>query len=166
MRPDRLWLTTLLVATFVAAPLAAADFGFRGWGPRLGLGDDPDQVIGGIQLDLGNFTPELRFQPNLELGLGDHRTIFSLSLPALYRFGADPDFTPYVGGGASVAYIDYDRDGRRRRDDSETEVAPFLAGGIEWPLRGGGNLFAELAVSGGDLPVFKLMLGWMRRPRP
>ena len=45
--------------------------GLPGWGPRLGVTMDPDQVHFGVHLDAGSFADRFRFQPNVELGLSD-----------------------------------------------------------------------------------------------
>jgi hypothetical protein len=42
--------------------------GFRGWGPRVGVTLDPDQIHFGVHIDFGNFAERVRFQPNAELG--------------------------------------------------------------------------------------------------
>jgi hypothetical protein len=58
----------LLVAPSVAV---AQDLGPRGWGLRAGAASDPDQVLFGVHVDLGEIVPALRLQPSLEVGAGD-----------------------------------------------------------------------------------------------
>lgn len=158
MKPLALSLALFALAS-LSAPLAAQDLAFRGWGIRGGISDDPDQVVGGLQLNLGEFVPNLRFQPNVEFAAGDDIQILSLGAPVHYRFPVDRDFTVYGGGGLALAAIDRDEP-RPGEDDSDFEISPILVGGLEWPAASG-DLFAELTASGGDLPTVKLILGWM-----
>lgn len=155
-------LALVLVLSLIPA-VVAAELGYHAWGLRAGLGDDPDQGIIGAHWHLGDFTQNLRFQPNFELGLGDDHTIASVALPAHYRFDNNPNFTPYAGAGVLLAYIDRDRPGRR--ETSDFEIAPLFVGGIEWPLRGGGAVFLELGVSSGEAHDAKFIAGWMSRIR-
>ena len=74
----RLALAAALLLAAAALPAAAQDIGFNTWGVRAGASDDPDQVVVGVQADFGEFIPNLRFQPNFELGFGDDTTILSL----------------------------------------------------------------------------------------
>lgn len=151
-----------LMALLLTAPVAAADLGYRGWGVRIGLGDDPDQLLGGVHVDFGEFTRHLRFQPAFELGLGDDHTILSLTAPVHYRFPVDSRVRPYAGGGVFVAFIDRDlppRVPRRARSESELEIGFTLLGGVEWPVRGG-NVSVEVGVNTGDTHDVKLLAGW------
>lgn len=145
-----------LALTAIPAPAAAQDIAYRGWGIRGGASDDPDQVLVGAHLNLGEFIPNLRFQPSLELGFGDDHQTLILTAPALYRFPID-GFTLYGGGGLALG-IDRDDEGRNE-EETEFVISPALAGGIEWPAAAG-DVFLELGVMGGDLPNAKLMLGW------
>lgn len=152
-----------LFALFLLAgtPSFAQDLGFRGWGLRGGLSDNPDQIVLGVQTDFGEFIPRLAFRPHLDLGFGDDTTVIALGVPALYRVPIEGSFTLYGGGGLVVGLIDEDEDDNRGRDDDGTEVdiSPMLAGGIEWPV-GNGDLGVELNAAGGDLPRVKLLGVW------
>ncbi len=157
----RSWIA-LLLALLAAAPAAAQDVAFRGWGVRAGVSDDPDQFVAGVQANFGEIIPDLRLQPNFEVGLGDDHTIFSVGVPVHYRFPVD-GLTLYGGAGLVLAWVDRDlpRDGRNgENDDTEFVIGPLAVGGVEWPI-GASELSTELNVSGGDLPTLKLMLGWM-----
>lgn len=157
------WTVWLFLGAILAAPAGAQNLGFHGLGPRVGLSVDPDQITGGIHFNLGEFVPNLRFQPTIEAGFGDDRTLVQVTIPVLYRFDVPGNFTPYAGGGLGVAWVDFDDDRNgpgRRGDRSDTDAAPVGIGGIEWPLRGGNDIFVELNVSRGDLPDVKVVLGW------
>ena len=150
---------TLLLAT---APVLAQDLGLRRWGPRAGVADNPDQIVLGAQADFGEFIPRLRFQPDVELGLGDDHTILSFSAPVHYLLPLEGNFTLYGGGGIMVGWIDEDENARRRVDEdgSEIDISPMLAGGVEWPV-GRQRILVELKAAGGEQQDLKLMVGWM-----
>jgi hypothetical protein len=78
-----------------------------------------------------------------------------------FRFGQASGVTPYLGGGVQVAWVDSEKG----RGDSEIEIEPAILGGVEWPLRGGSDLFLELHLGGSDVHDAKLILGWMFRMR-
>jgi hypothetical protein len=150
-----------LLAAFLLAslPAAAQDIAFRGWGVRAGVADDPDQIVLGAQFNFGEFIQNLRFQPNVEVGFGDDANILSATLPVHYRYAASRTLTLYGGGGLTVGLIDLDEDAGGD-GDSEFDISPMLAGGLEWPM-GGNQMSLELDVTGGDFPGAKLVVGWM-----
>lgn len=152
-----------LFALFLLAgtPSFSQDVGLRGWGVRGGLSDNPDQIVLGVQADLGEFMPRLAFRPHLDFGLGDDTTVIALGVPVLYRLPIEGSFTLYGGGGLIVGLIDEDEedDGPRDDDGNEVDISPLLAGGIEWPI-GRGDLGIELNAAGGDLPRVKLLGVW------
>lgn len=153
-------LAAALLLAAAALPAAAQDIGFNSWGLRAGVSDDPDQFVAGVQADFGEFIPNLRFQPNLELGLGDDTTIFSLTAPVHYRFPVEGSLVLYGGGGLILGLIDRDDVEGNEDDDSEFEISPMAAGGLAWPV-GQSEISLELNLIGGDFPNLKLMAGWM-----
>jgi len=58
-----------------AARSSREEEGVYGWGPHIGLGGDPDQLLLGLHFDVGRIAPRVRFQPDVELGIGDNHTI-------------------------------------------------------------------------------------------
>ena len=153
-------LAAAFLLTAVALPAAAQDIGFNSWGLRAGVSDDPDQFVAGVQADFGEFVTNLRFQPNLELGLGDDTTIVSLTAPVHYRFPLEGSLTLYAGGGLTLGFIDRDEVRGNEDDDSDFEISPMAVGGVAWPV-GQSELSLELNLIGGDFPNVKLMAGWM-----
>lgn len=151
----------LMALTF--APVAAraqsdpgSDVGFRGWGPRLGVSINPDQFHFGAHLDFGNFAQHVRFQPNIEVGLGDDLTLVTVNAEAAYRFSSRWDaWTPYAGGGLGVNIRSYDNG-----NDSETEIGVNLLGGIEKGISNGDRFFLEAKFSLNDVPDAKITAGW------
>jgi hypothetical protein len=119
---------------------------------------DPDQIHVGAHMDFGNFFQHVRFQPNLDLGFGDDVTVVTANFEAAYRFGRRwSAWTPYVGGGPALAYYRIDTPGD---DDSESDGGLNLIGGIERGLERGNRLSLQATFGLGDVPEFKLTLGW------
>lgn len=130
-----------------------------GWGPRVGLSLDPDQVVVGGHVDFGRIAKHVRFQPNAELGIGDDLTIFALNFDANYRFNEKWDsWSPYLGGGIGVSFVSYDNEGLG--DGSDSDFGASLLGGIERGLKSGNRFFLEAKLGLVDSPDLKLMVGW------
>ncbi len=161
------WISTaFLVAVLVAgmgqvsarAEYSSSDVGFRGWGPRVGVSVDPDQVHFGAHIDYGNFARHVRFQPNVELGLSDHLKLFTINAEAAYRFSEKWDvWTPYLGGGLGANIKSYDNG---HDNWSHTDLGVNLLGGIEKGLDNGDRFFIEAKVSLNDVPDLKVTVGW------
>jgi len=139
------------------------DVGFRGWGPRVGLSVDPDQVHFGAHIDYGMLSRHVRLQPNVELGFGDHVDLFTLNAEAAYRFSDRWDvWSPYLGGGLGANIRRYDNDfyHNNGHDNSDTEVGVNILGGIEKGLSNGDRFFVEAKFSLNDVPDIKVTVGW------
>lgn len=169
----KLTIFTLLVLLVPAAANAdpMTKTGWRGWGPRVGVTIDPDQIHFGGHVDFGNFAEHIRFQPNIEIGFGDNLTIFALNFEAAYRFQSRWDvWTPYLGGGLGINFMSWDSHDAGEgnltagvadhRDDSETEIGLNLLGGIEKGLKNGHRFFLEGKLGLADSPDFKVTAGW------
>lgn len=153
-----------ILATVVTAlgmmvlPVAGAHA--AGWGPRLGLTVDPDQVHFGAHIDAGYMADRLRFQPNFEMGIGDDLTVAAFNFDMLYLFSTRWDaWAPYLGGGPGASIVD--RDGRN--SDSDLEAGLNLVGGIEKGLSSGGRFLTELRLGLIDTPEMKWTVGWTFR---
>jgi len=152
----RCCVIAIALAALASPALAdSPDIGWNGWGVRLGLADDVDQVVGGAHFNLGEFAKNLRFQPDVQLGSGDDFTTLYGTAPVYYRFETNTSFTPYAGGGVSFGWVDDDR-----RDDSEFEVAGKATGGLEWPQAKGQAFFVELSLGFGDVHDATVMAAW------
>lgn len=155
-----LMATALAVALGPALALAdpGTDVGYRGWGPRIGLSLNPDQVHFGAHLDFGNFARYVRFQPNVELGFGDDVKLLTLNAETAYRFSSRWDvWAPYLGGGigANIKSVD-----ARGDNSSQTDLGVNFLGGIEKGLSSGDRFFLEGKVSLNDMPDAKMTVGW------
>ena len=160
-------LRTILIAVVMGVALVPAlalagpdtDVGFRGWGPRVGLSINPDQVHFGGHLDFGQFAKHVRFQPNVELGFGDNVDLFTVNAEAAYRFSAQWDvWSPYLGGGVGANIKRYQQ--RNNDKDTETDLGVNLLGGIEKGLSSGDRFFIEGKFSLNDVPDVKVTVGW------
>ena len=157
-----LTMGALLLAAGLTHSAASADpqsdIGYRGWGPRIGISDDPDQVHFGAHFDYGNFSRHVRFQPNVELGLADNESLLAINAEAAYRFSSDWDvWTPYLGGGVGANIKSWDNG---HDDGSETDLGVNLLGGIDKGLDNGDRFFIEVKVSLNDVPDLKATVGW------
>jgi len=131
--------------------------GFRGWGPRVGLTINPDQVHFGAHLDFGNFAQHIRFQPNVEIGFGDGLTLFAINAEAAYRFASRWDvWTPYLGGGIGVIIASASHGSH----GSSTDLGASILGGVEKGLANGNRFFLEAKLGFVDAPDLKLTAGW------
>lgn len=153
-------LIVAAVAPAVAQSSSSGDVDLRTWGFRIGVADDPDQVVGGIHFDLGELVDDLRLRPDVEIGVGDDATTLGISVPVHYHFDVGESFQPYVGAGVRVVYIDVDLPPGARGDDSDTEIGLEAIGGLEWRGRDGGSFFLELTAHFNDVHDFQLMAGW------
>jgi hypothetical protein len=153
-------LLLLCLAACAATAPAAAQFGApAGWGLRLGVTDDPDQVVGGFHVSFGDVVPRLRLQPSLELGSGDDTTVLTLTLPVHYRVAVTPPWRPYFGGGLVLSSIERDPPRGGPDEEDEFDIGPVLVGGVEWPLAGGRDLLLELNLGGGESYDAKVVVG-------
>lgn len=166
MRARSLGIAALIFAA--GSAVSAADVGFRGWGPRVGVSEDPDQVFAGAHFDLGEFVTNLRWQPSVELGVGDDRVTLFGSFMVAYYFPVKAAVTPYAGAQVIAGFVDFDPDpGEPIREDDEdledgfnAEVGLAAVGGIETKLKGGTRFLAELQVGVADAPDVRVLVGW------
>lgn len=150
----RFWM--VMVALLVPT-ISLANIGFNGWGLRGGLSVDPDQINVGVHWNLGEFIPDLRFQPNVELGFGDDAFLLMLNGAAFYLFDIrDSNFRPYAGGELTIIYWRVDTPAGDA-DDLELGLSPL--GGFEFPFSQSVMGFVELKVGLADVPDFRVTVG-------
>lgn len=147
---------TAALAGGAAAQYRDRSFGYHGWGPRVGLSIDPDQVVGGVHIDLGELFPQVRMQPNAELGFGDDMRTFELNVPLHFRFAESFDvWSPYAGAelGWNFAWID--------DVDDQSDLGLKLVGGFERHLSSGDKFFLEAKFGLSDESHdWKFVAGW------
>ena len=139
---------------------SSSDIGWHSWGLRAGMASDVDQFLVGAQCNLGEFTEDLRFQPDLELGAGDDVTSLYATIPVYYRFHTRSSMTPYAGGGPALGYIEVDRPASQGGDESSFEVGARATGGLEWGRRDGQAFFVELSLGFGDVHDVRAVAAW------
>jgi len=166
IRFARTLLSFLLVLAFVPAAALAGDLGLRSWGPRVGVSSNPDQIVGGVQFDMGEFAEHLRFQPSAEIAFGDHVNTIQANVMVAYYFPVESNITPYAGGSISAAFYDFSSSCRGFArtfacDHHDTRIGPVAVGGIETKLSGNRRFLAELQLGFADLPDAKIMVGWL-----
>ena len=154
-------LKPLAFAAILAAAVPAtalAETGVMAFGPRVGFSVDPDQVVFGGHMMIGELAPHLTFDPSLEVGFGDDVTVIALNFDLHYHtIIRDSDWTPYFGAGFAVQFIEVDLPAPFE-DVSDTEVNGALIAGVSVPT-GGNQFFGELKLAFDD-PNLKLMVGW------
>src|SRR5262249_24811205 len=101
MRMRRLSVVSLSLFA-LSAPAAAQDIALRGFGVHAGAGAPPGQFVAGFQLTLGELVPRLRFQPDVEVGVGGGQTEVDATIPVYYRIPIDARSTFYAGGGVTL----------------------------------------------------------------
>src|SRR5580765_4164778 len=95
-------LRRVLVALAFCAVLPATALAQiqEGIGPRVGFSVDPDQLVLGGQMIVGEIAPKLTFDPSLELGFGDDVTTFAANFDLHYHFDIENvTWQPYAGFG-------------------------------------------------------------------
>ncbi len=151
----------LLAAALGLLPVAAqAGSAVTSGGFRFGVSLSPDQFVFGGQLALQEFAPHWSFNPSFELGVGDEQTVIAPNFDAYYHLRmAGTDWSPYVGGGVGIAFVNEDRS-FPERDHNETDVGLNLVGGFSVPTNSGNRWFTELRLGLGDIPSLKVMGGF------
>jgi hypothetical protein len=149
------WIGLLAIASLLSSGVASADgnMGYVGWGLRGGLSVDPDQFFVGAQVDLGEFTENVHFKPNLTVGFGDDVMLLSINPDISYHFPVEDVGALYVGGILALQWIDYDQKGR----DTDSELGLHAIGGLELQ---NSPIFLELNVGLDDTPDLKAAVGF------
>jgi len=154
----------ILCALGAMLPLAAHAQGpvVNTFGLRAGFSTNPDQLVLGGQMSIGEVAPNLTFDPNIDLGFGDNVTIISFNLDMHYHFDVtNSTWRPYLGGGAGINLIQVDVP-PGFPDNSFTRVAGSFILGAGVPTQSGSRFFTELKVGLGDssTPDLKMLVGW------
>ena len=133
---------------------AQGGVGFRG-----GASVDPDQFYFGGHLEVGPVVEQLWFRPNVEVGIGNDRTLVGINGELTYWFPlARREWDLYVGGGPAVNVIRFDED-RVRGGDTEVEGGFNILLGLVHH----GGFFGELKVGALNSPEVKLGVGYTFR---
>ena len=158
----------LLLLAAVATPVMAQgskgqgpSFGWNGWGVRVGITSDPDQVYAGVHFELGEFARNVRFRPTLEVGFGDDVTLVQGLAEVHYVFSKVQVWKPYVGGGVGLVHAKVDIPSPGSGTETNNEVSIMGVGGVETRLKSGTRFFLEGKLGlDNDSPDLKLGAGW------
>jgi len=130
--------------------VAAATPAFAGLGLQAGASVNPDDFIFGIRFKSHPLAESIFIVPSVEVGFGDV-TMIAGNLDAHYKFKTSSKYAPYIGGGITLNWFDFD-------GGSDTEFGGSILGGIQLNDR----FFFETKVGLGDVPDWKFLIGWER----
>jgi len=144
------WLLALVAGfgAFSVAPAAAQTSA----GIRAGLSVDPDQFYFGGHVETAPLIEELRFKPNVEIGLGNDVTVVALNIEFAYVFPSQRDWNVYAGAGPALVVVD-------------TRADTNAGGGFNLLVGVGhqSGLFMEVKVGVVDSPDLKIGVGYSFR---
>jgi len=143
------------VLTMLLCAVLASRADAQSAGVRVGVSGDPAQFYFGGHYESAPFAEQLRFRPNLEIGVGDNHTLVAVNFEFAYYFPVQRrnPWSIYVGAGPALV-ID--------RVNSNTN-----SGGGFNILVGAqhtGGFFAEVKAGFVDSPGFKFGVGYTFRP--
>lgn len=121
-------------------------------GVRTGVSVDPDQFYLGAHLETDPLVDRLHFRPNIELGVGDDRTVLSANMEFVYKFPRRRLWGLYAGGGPTINVT-------RRDERTRTDAGVNLLVGAEQSS----GLFFEFKFGVVDSPNLKFGVGWTFR---
>jgi hypothetical protein len=132
------------------------DLGFRGFGPRIGVSIDPNQIVVGGHGDFGDLFPQTAWLfPVVEIGLGDNVTVVSLGTDLLIRaretFGV---WNPYAGG--ELAFVLTTAGGA----DAVTDLGLSGVVGVAKLVNESGRFAGEVKFGIIDSPTVKFLVRW------
>lgn len=151
----RVVVVGLMIVVVLLAREASAQ---SGPGLRAGVSADPSQFYFGGHYWSAPIVDALRFQPNLEVGVGNDLTLVAANIEFAWWIRLPKSaWSVYLGGGPAMNVYSYDEDrGPRGRDDTEVKGGlNFLVG-----LASRQGLFFEMKVGAIDSPGFKFGVGF------
>lgn len=139
--------TLTLVLAVLATPAAA-----QAVAGRVGVSTDPEQFYFGAHAETAQLVDRVHFRPNVEIGIGDDRTLVALNFEFIYRFPSQQPWALYAGGGPALNIVNNDRNSD-------------AGGGFNIVLgaQHRGGLFTEIKVGALDSPGFKFGVGYVFR---
>ena len=136
------------VSAALVMAIAAAGPAFAGVGLRTGLSLDPDDFLIGLHWRSHPLQESLFLVPSIEVGFGDI-TMVAGNLDLHYRFQTESELKPYIGGGGTLNWFDFD-------GGSDLEFGGSFLGGIQLTK----GVFLETKIGLGDVPDWKFIVGW------
>lgn len=148
------WSAVCALALCLAVSSASQASAQSGPGVRGGFSANPDQFFIGGHYVTAPIWDQVRFQPNVEAGFGDDRTVVAFNFEFAYWIPVSGDWHVYVGGGPAMNLYSWDHKGY----DGDNDLGPGLT--VLAGLRRRGGLFFEMKVGAFDSPDFKLAVGY------
>lgn len=121
-------------------------------GVRAGASVDPDQFYFGGHVETPPIADQIRFKPNVEVGVGNGLTLVALNLEFVYVFPSRQDWNVYAGGGPALNVFD-------TAFDTRSGGGFNLLLGVSHES----GLFTEVKVGTVDSPNFKVGVGYTFR---
>jgi hypothetical protein len=156
------WLAVPLALLAVPVVAAGQGMGFKGWGPRAGFRLDPDQIVVGAHLDLGDVAKNVRIMPEVSAGFGDDVTLISINPEVHYVFrDATLNATTwlYGGGGLNFLYANVDVPGELEGLVDDDDIGLSLTGGVEHRIGDGRLVMGEMRITLDGDTFFELVGG-------
>lgn len=126
------------------------------FGLRAGASMDPDQFHFGFHVISDPLIPNFTFRPNLEIGLGDNRTIAAANLELAFGIPIpETQFSIYAGAGPALIVSRFDNSAQQNRDTDIGGGFNFLFG-----LEHNSGLLGEVKVGAIDSPELKITIGY------
>jgi len=144
------WLVVLALGFGVLSATSAS--AQTSAGIRAGLSVDPDQFYFGGHVETPPLIEELRFKPNVEIGVGNDATVVALNVEFAYVFPSQRDWNMYAGAGPALIIVD------TARDTSSGGGFNMLVGASH-----SSGLFVEFKVGVVDSPDVKIGVGYSFR---
>jgi hypothetical protein len=149
---------TLLRSRFVALALLlmpllfglAAPAYSQTAGLRVGLSADPSQFYFGGHVETAPVVEDVRFRPNIEVGVGDGLTLTAVNFDLVYHFPRQNGWNLYAGGGPALNVY-------RVRGNSDGQPGFNVVLGAQHA----GGFFVEIKGGALDSPNFKLGFGYV-----
>jgi hypothetical protein len=133
--------------------MTAAAAEAQGLGVRAGASVDPDQFYFGGHFETAPLADNLRFRPNVEIGVGNDVTVAALNFEFAYHFDAQSPWHIYAGAGPALNVFNVD-------SDTSSEGGFNILVGVQHQ----GGLFFEVKAGMLDSPDFKVGVGYVFRP--
>jgi hypothetical protein len=135
-----------------------------GWGLRAGFSSAPEQFVLGIHYDAGEPARRLRFMPNIDVGVGDRRTVWTANPDLVYSFPFESAGSVYAGGSCGVVWRNWrgQVDARGRQVQAHHNTADLGVAGIFGYRRhwSGRTVFLDARIRISDAyPGVKVLLG-------
>lgn len=136
--------TALAIWALFATSAAAQTVGMKA-----GASVDPDQFYFGGQVETAPLVDQLRFRPNVEIGIGNDVTLVAVNIEFAFDFPQSGNWRWFVGGGPALNVISMN-------DETNSEGGFNILVGAAHQ----GGLFGEVKFGLGDSPDFKIGVGY------